>query len=338
VAVRPRALVTTLFALAATVGAGVRGGRPVSGATAHLDVLLRSAAPNPAPPVRGHVGAVTPASHDARARRCSSIERREAGRCVPACPDGEVYVPAPPPEGFWLGRGEPGAADQRHRVILTQPFCMDATEVTVAAYRDCVEHRGCPLPRLGDVNSNYRWPDRDRHPVNMVALDDALAYCGSVDKDLPTEAEWVWAAGHGDGRRYPWGDEAPTCDNGRADFTPGGAPKSDPAGNVGCHGGGTSPVGAHAAGKSAWPSGDLYDLGGNVWEWTRDCSAPFPARTVVDPRPVAHPRLAGECYVFVLLGGGWNRSAVALEIDWRAAAVRNYRVPGLGFRCVRRPR
>jgi len=223
-------------------------------------------------------------------------------------------------------------------VILTQPFCMDATEVTVAAYRDCVEHRGCPLPRLGDVNSNYRWPDRDRHPVNMVALDDALAYCGSVDKDLPTEAEWVWAAGHGDGRRYPWGDEAPTCDNGRADFTPGGAPKSDPAGNVGCHGGGTSPVGAHAAGKSAWPSGDLYDLGGNVWEWTRDCSAPFPARTVVDPRPVAHPRLAGECYVFVLLGGGWNRSAVALEIDWRAAAVRNYRVPGLGFRCVRRPR
>ncbi|MBN2196348.1 MAG: SUMF1/EgtB/PvdO family nonheme iron enzyme [Polyangiaceae bacterium] len=267
---------------------------------------------------------------------CSGLERCDQGQCVPHCPSGEVFVPPTPPDGFELGQGALGEPNQRHRVILTRPFCMDATEVTVAAYRECVENRGCPLPKVGDINANYRYPDRDQHPVNMVALGDALAFCESIGKDLPTEAEWVWAAGHGDGRKYPWGNEAPTCENGRADFTPWGAPKSDPAGDVGCHGGGTSPVGGHPAGKSSWPAGDLHDLGGNVWEWTSDCSVRFSARTETDPHPVAHPRLFGDCYVYVLLGGAWNRSATALEVDWRAAAIRDYRVPGLGFRCVRR--
>jgi formylglycine-generating enzyme required for sulfatase activity len=247
-----------------------------------------------------------------------------------------VYVPRPPPQGFLLGIGKPSLGSPVTRATLSKPFCFDQTEVTVEQYRHCVDRGACSLPELKDPNSNYAFGTlRDRHPVNLVSWDQALVYCESLDKTLPTEAEWKWAAGHGDGRRYPWGNEDPTCQNGLADFTPGGAPKKDPAGDVGCHGGGTSEVGSHPGGNSRWPAGDLFDLGGNVWEWTRDCYLPLPPGTVVDPSPQVHPWLKDQCYTRALVGGGWNRSHEALKIRFRAGSRHTYRVPGLGFRCLR---
>lgn len=270
---------------------------------------------------------------------CTTIERCESGKCVPACPAGEVYVPATGPAGFQMGRGGWGAMDRAHTVVLTKPFCMDATEVTVSAYRACVDSGKCTIPQLMDANSNYR-PEyrRDDHPINMVNFAQATTYCANRGQALPSEAQWEWAAGHGDGRKYPWGNSPePTCENGYADFTPGGAPKSDPAGDVGCHGGGSSKVKAHPAGKTSWPNGDIFDLAGNVWEWTADCLLPYPGEKQIDPSPQKHPAIPGECYVRALRGGGWNRSKEALKVAWRAGSKKTYRVPGLGFRCVRNP-
>lgn len=250
-----------------------------------------------------------------------------------------VFIPATGPQGFEMGRGAPGSDDQRHRVILTRPFCMDATEVTVARYRECVQAGRCTEPQLRDPNSNYR-PEygRDAHPLNMVNWTQAGEYCAFRTQALPTEAQWEWAAGHGDGRKHPWGDQPePSCDNQTADYTPEGSPKTDPAGDVGCHGGGSSPVRSHPRGKSVWPDGDLFDLAGNVWEWTADCFLPYPSGTVTDPSPQAHPSLRGSCYVRALRGGGWNRSATALRVHQRAGSKKTYRVPGLGFRCVKNP-
>jgi formylglycine-generating enzyme required for sulfatase activity len=255
---------------------------------------------------------------------------------VGACPAGEVFIPAPPETGFTVGRADGGPADTPHPVHLSHPFCMDSTEVTVRAYRACVEAGQCELPRLGDLNSNYRYgEERATHPVNMVSWDQAQAYCASQGKALPTEAQWIWAAGHGDGRVYPWGDTAPTCAEAIADFTPGGTPKTDPAGNFGCRGGGTSPVGTHPLGKSEWASGALQDLGGNVWEWTRDCFVPYSNAPERDPHHTTHPHVPGTCFVRSMLGGAWNRSGEAMKIGWRAASRHTYQVPGLGFRCVR---
>jgi formylglycine-generating enzyme required for sulfatase activity len=236
-----------------------------------------------------------------------------------------------------MGRGSEGAVDRAHVVVLSHPFCMDQTEVTVAAYRRCVERGACTVPQLNDQNSNYRPEfDRPKHPINMVNWMQAKQYCEAHGQALPTEAQWEWAAGHGDGRKYPWGDQPePTCENGTADFTPGGSPKTDPAGNVGCHGGGSSEVGAHPNGKTTWPAGDIHDLAGNLWEWTADCYLPYGAGPVTDPSPQEHPELKGDCYVRALRGGGWNRSITALQPRLRAASKRTYRVPALGFRCVR---
>jgi formylglycine-generating enzyme required for sulfatase activity len=119
--------------------------------------------------------------------------------------------------------------------------------------------------------ANWRHPEgpasslkgRAQHPVVHVAYEDAEAYARWVGKDLPTEAEWEFAARGGlDGAEFVWGDE----------FTPGGKPRANtwqgefPWQNLQTDGfEGTAPVGSFP------PNGyGLYDMAGNVWEWTTD--------------------------------------------------------------------
>ena len=273
---------------------------------------------------------------------CYDIEKcdADAGTCAPNCPSGEVYIPATGPEGFTMGRGYLASAghakfgkghlpnsDKPHKVVLTKPFCMEEHEVTVGQLIPWVEAGKSKPPRIGRNFVTY--PKLVDHPVNSYSWPEAKSFCEGHDKSLPTEAQWEWAAGGRDGKTYPWGDEAPTCE--LADYTPGVLPR--PSADAGCHGGGPSKVGSHPAGDRIWPTGHLHDIAGNVWEWCLDNYKPYSGEDEVDPN---HYQIDDQAHV--VRGGGWNRSGDGIRVAFRGGARYDYWVPGLGFRCVRNPK
>ena len=184
----------------------------------------------------------------------------------------------------------------------------------------------------------------DDHPVVHVSYDDAMAFARWAGKDLPTEAEWEFAARGGlDGKDYAWGDE----------LTPGGVHMANtwqgrfPVENLTEDGYvRTSPVGSYR------PNGyGLYDMIGNTWEWTQDwfvarhhaeagkaCCIPLnprgPAmRESIDPNdPARIPRK--------VLKGGSHLCAPNYCRRYRPAARHPEPVDTstghVGFRCVRR--
>lgn len=153
-----------------------------------------------------------------------------------------------------FGIVKPWFEDERpaHEVRL-DAYYLDRYEVTNADYQKFVletGHRAPPYWRAA------QYPEEmDRYPVVMVSWYDARDYCQWAGKRLPTEAEWERAA-RPDERRYPWGD--------------GFDPEKT---NTGGLRGGLTPVGSYEAGQS--PEG-VYDLTGNVWEWTADWYEAYP--------------------------------------------------------------
>jgi formylglycine-generating enzyme required for sulfatase activity len=174
---------------------------------------------------------------------------------------------------------------------------------------------------------------RDRHPVTHVAYADADAYAAWAGKELPTEAEWEYAARGGlEGATYPWGN----------DFMPNGRPMANtwqgrfPWENL-RHDGyeRTSPVRAFP------PNGyGLYDVVGNVWEWTSDWLD-------VHPQPGGPCCVSGQSRPATTRAGGEPRRVIKggshlcapnYCLRYRPAARQGETVDTstshLGFRCV----
>ena len=128
----------------------------------------------------------------------------------------------------------------------------------------------------------------DQHPVVHVAFSDAEAFARWDGKVLPTEAEWEFAARGGlDGALYAWGDELMPGGRALANFWQGRFPYENTLAD-GWEG--TSPVGAFPANAYG-----LYDMIGNVWEWTTDWFAPrhstTPSTGCCHPRNPRGPKL-----------------------------------------------
>ena len=125
---------------------------------------------------------------------------------------------------------------------------------------------------------------REDHPVIHVAFEDAQAYAQWAGKQLPSEAEWEYAARGGlDGAIFAWGDEERPPAGLMANYWQGEFPWH----NTGARGWrGTSPVGLFPANGFG-----LHDATGNVWEWTADYYAPRGPGPEERPSPCCKPPL-----------------------------------------------
>ena len=169
-------------------------------------------------------------------------------------------------------------------------FFLDRTPVTVAQFARFVDSTAfvTEAERFGNagVLVDKQWalvdgatwrqpagpqapPAADDHPVTQVSWNDAVAYCESEDKRLPTEVEWEHAARGARNSRaqYAWGDELTPGDVHRANTWQGTFPEFD-TGDDGFLS--TSPVGAFGETELG-----LTDVAGNVWEWTADWFRPY---------------------------------------------------------------
>lgn len=169
---------------------------------------------------------------------------------------------------------------------------------------------------------------RDDHPVVHIAYEDALAYAAWCGKELPTEAEWEFAARGGlEGKAYPWGDAANPEGRFLANTWQGRFPYEDIAEDGYA---GTSPVDAFP------PNGyGLFDMVGNVWEWTasRYDTAPDPSQ-----QSCCHSSTGNDSSTRMTVKGGSHLCAPNYCLRYRPSARQGETVDSstchIGFRCV----
>jgi formylglycine-generating enzyme len=259
-------------------------------------------------------------------------------------------------EGFWIDERPVTVADFRRFVKATGHVTVAERPLDPADYPDAapdalvpgslVFRRSRGPVDLRDVRNwwayvpgtTWQRPEgpasdtysRGRHPVTQVAYEDAVSYAAWAGKALATETEWEYAARGGlEGAVFAWGDE----------FAPGGRLMANtwqgefPWQNLLADGyAGTSPVGA-------FPSNGygLYDMTGNVWEWT--CTEPVAAAV---ERPCCAPTEPGEHIPRRVIKGGSHLCAPNYCLRYRPAARQFEAVDTstghIGIRCVVRVR
>jgi formylglycine-generating enzyme required for sulfatase activity/class 3 adenylate cyclase len=237
----------------------------------------------------------------------------ETMRDCPDCPD-LVVVPA---GSFTMGShaGEDGhqPSEGPMRVVLISSFAIGRYEVTFGQWDACVAEDAC-----SQVPNDRGW-GRSTRPVIYVSWQDIQDFLAWLSRKagasyrLPSEAEWEYAARAGTTTRFWWGDEVGDNQSNCVD-----CPGADPRRTV--------PVGSFAPN----PFG-LYDVHGNVAEWTADCWNGSYAGAPAD----GSPWLVGECDNRVVRGGAWGLSSYELRSAYRAGDPADLRSGRRGFRVAR---
>lgn len=220
------------------------------------------------------------------------------------------------------------ASAKPQHAVKVLPFYIDRTEVTVGEYvemlNQLIEYPSTleklvhPLmPITFDPENGFAvLDDNAERPMHYVSWYEAMAYCATQQKRLPTEAEWEITAKGTDvenPRGVPW-------------ETPGwGCHKATYYTNETLCADRPEPVGTHPDGDT--PDG-ISDMGGNVSEWVFDWYSDY------DVDPLINPVGPDSGTYKILRGGGFRESSDALRVNDRVVANPKSRSEGIGFRCA----
>lgn len=312
--------------------------------------------------------AMAQAEERARVLQAKSVKEvpravvQKPGAVFQDCPDCPRMVVIPAGE-FTMGSpaleaGRGLDEGPQRQVQIAQAFALGRSEVTVAEFRRFAEEsgyrteaerdaraQGCsgfiyadPAARSTDPQTiNWRSPgvaQADSHPVLCVSWNDARAYAQWLSKKtgrryrLPTEAEWEYAARAGSaGSRY-WGDDpgqacrfANVADQSRFQTWGFGQKHECTDGHYF-----TAPAGGFSPNRFG-----LYDMLGNVWEWTEDCWSASYAGAPAD----GAAWLAGDCAQRVSRGGSWSTVPRFARSAARHKNAADHRDNLTGFRLAR---
>lgn len=244
-------------------------------------------------------------------------------------PENMVLIPA---GSFTMGNNSAGETEKpAHTVIISRAFFLDRTEVTFADYNVCVKAGKCTASSIhgpGETEaviakySQYcttAAPGDSRKPINCIDFYQAQAYCAFVDKRLPTEAEWEYAARGSDERLYPWGNVKATCTMGNF---------ARNAGDCAERGPGVMNVGSFP--QSVSPFGAL-DMAGNVWEWVADSFDP----KAYAEAPPQDPYVNKANDKGVMRGGSWDFNTTVAKSTFRLKFDRRIGQIATGVRCAK---
>jgi sulfatase modifying factor 1 len=197
-------------------------------------------------------------------------------------------------------------------IMTVSSFELDATEVTVGAYLECVKNGACGALRP-DFSSNSACiatkPGMGLRPMECITWFEATAYCQAQGKRLPTEIEWEYAARGGPKNTdYPWGNDDPERTLALLCWTGSGTWRGE-----------TCRVASFPA-----EAFGTYDLAGNVAEWTS---------TVEDSAYFGEKK--GKPHPYRVVRGGSSGTNVRRGIVGHRLEDADYTSAGIGVRCAR---
>jgi formylglycine-generating enzyme required for sulfatase activity len=241
--------------------------------------------------------------------------------------------------------GASSAEKPQHWVVIAGPVAMSTNLVTVDEFRQFVEAtkrdmQGCDTYdgtwkiRAGNSWQNPGFNQTGRHPVTCVSWNDADAYAQWLSTKtgqryrLPSASEWEYAARAGGGAAQPWTSNganactyANVADARAARRYPGWLAFACDDGYVN-----TSPVGSFKANSLG-----LYDMLGNVFQWTQDCWHADYRGAPID----GSARIDGDCSERELRGGSWFTSPAYVRANYRNHFAADHRTSTVGIRLVR---
>jgi formylglycine-generating enzyme required for sulfatase activity len=304
------------------------------------------------------VATVNASTFCSNSRIASSDRGAPISNCFKDCPDACPEMIIVPAGAFTMGAdsaeeekdAQPETirhrSEPQHNVTIGKPFAIGRFHVKKSEYAafaresqsiesGCFSHNGMNVNFIPDNNwNNPGFLQTGDDPVVCVSWDDAVAYTYFLSEKtghryrLVSEAEWEYAARAGSTTSRWWGDS--TDDQCRyangADISyTQKFPNDLEGGTKACDDGYvyTSP-----SGKFLPNAFGLYDVLGNVWDWTQDCrnvgylSAPTDGRAWLN----------GNCGLRAVRGGSWTMSPNILRSAYRTWSPQKVRSDGVGFR------